>query len=626
MAAALWHLWLSGCAFLVVGCSSIEVNHFRRQLADDQSAAETGQGPDPRAAHVSLADTDVVDVSDKVEEVPGELAPASHTVGYSPTPRTVRRPGQSTRWSLGLTEAIQTAMQHNPIIRQNAQFLSPNNPLVANPQQTASTLDPEIQLSSTAFGQRGESAALGDFDPQLSTGLIWGKSELVQNNQFLSGGLPPGATLAQDTANFDARLEKPLVTGGSLALVHNWDYIFNNQPNLLFPSAYSGPLALEIRQSLLAGAGVDFTEIAGPNSQRARGGPLNQGIRIARINEQVSAIDFDLALRGLVKDVCDVYWQLFAAYAELDAEIVVRDAAQQVWKEVSANQEALGGSVVAQAESTYYESQSRVESIQSNLLETETRLRRLLGLPAVDDYVILPNAIPLDVPIELDWDLARMQTLEQRPEVTRQKLQIQSLDYQLQAARSLARPKVEFVGGYQLNGFGDRLLARNRADGITSEGYRSAYGTLLEGKQTGWNLGLQVSLPLGFRTEEAQIRNAELNLMKGRAALAALENELEHELTVAFQTVDKWYQLMQTNASRRAAAERQTRLLEAEYLAGRANRSTVDLLLRARLNQAQATIEHVRSVAGYNQSLIDLDYRCGTILSEHQIALVEGTE
>ncbi|MFO1022100.1 MAG: hypothetical protein U0903_15620 [Planctomycetales bacterium] len=43
----------------------------------------------------------------------------------------------------------------------------------------------------------------------------------------------------------------------------------------------------------------------------------------------------------------------------------------------------------------------------------------------------------------------------------RQKWNIKSLDLQLIAARSLTHPQVNFVSSYQVNGFGDKLLAYN---------------------------------------------------------------------------------------------------------------------------------------------------------------------
>ncbi len=596
--SSLWMLALGLC-----GCASTVVR--------DDSLAEV------RPARATLQ-RDVLRASQQTAETVAVETNTDTLATDLFAPATLRTLEVATPWPLPYQEAVALALRNNPILRQNAQFLAP----LGDPQQAPSVFDPELQYSETQFGQRGEQAALADFDPRLTLGLGFGRELVVQNNQFLGGGLLPGSTLVSDADSFDARLEQPLWTGGTFAITHNWDYGQTNQPNLLFPSAYSGNLGVELRQPLLAGAGTEFAEIAGPASNRARGGPLTQGIRIAQINQRISAVDFDLAVRLLVRDVSQVYWQLFATQAIYAAEIAVRDAAERIWRETNANRDALGGALVAQAEQTWLEAQSRSEAALAEIYETETRLRRLLGLPAADGRRLQPNALPQDAPPQVEWRTAFHEALQLRPERHRQKLVLASLEFQRTAAESLTKPQLEFVGGYRLNGFGDKLLARNRDDGVTDDASRSAYGTLFDGQQTGWNVGLQFTLPIGLRTEQAQLRNAELRLVKARAALASQEQELGHEVSVAIQQLDRWYQLFRTNAARQAATERQTRALEAEYQAGRADRTTVDLLLRARQSQAQATIEHVRSLANYNAARIELDYRTGRLLRDSNITLV----
>ncbi len=602
----------AGCyalfALLTCGCASTIVRD------TDVSLAQV------RPSKAALQ-RDVQRVSQQTATLVNDQAFASVGAWEANAPSTIRSREHSVPWPMPLAQAVDQALRNNPIVRQNAQFLAPQGDAL----QTPSVFDPELQYSDTQFGSRGEVAARGDFDPRLTLGLGFGRDLVVQNNQFLGGGLLPGTTLVSDADSFNARLEQPLWTGGTFALAHEWDYSQTNQPNLLFPSSYSGNLGVELRQPLLAGAGFEFAEIAGPASARTRGGPLTQGIRIAQINQRISAVDFDLALRLLVRDVHQVYWQLSAAQAAHAAELEVRDAAERVWKEMAANREALGGAIIAQAEQTYLEAQSRVEAALAEVYETETRLRRLISLPPADGRVIQSEAPPIPSPPHIDWRSSLAEALQSRPELQRQKLQLASLEFQRTAALSLTKPQLDFVGGYRLNGFGDKLINRNRDDGITDDGYRSAYGTLFDGKQTGWNVGLQFSMPIGMRTEWAQVRNTELRLAKARAALASTEQELGHEVSVAMQNLDRWYQLQQTNAARRAAAERQTRALEAEYQAGRADRSTVDLLLRARQSQAQATIEHARSLANYQAAQTELAYRTGRLLRDQHITLLSAS-
>jgi outer membrane protein TolC len=600
-------LWLAGLMLLPAGCSSVVSD--RTPVASRSGNLVSDDDEDHYRVQASQASQSIISEPALMTAPPLEMAP-----------RTIRDRGQDEPWNLALVEAVHIAIRNNPLIRANAQFLSPSNPLYANADQAPSIFDVALRQTGVLFGDRGEEAALADFMPTFNTSLALGRSQDVQNNFFLGGGLLPGSTLVTDNGDFNARVDQQLLTGGTFSIIHNWDYLQSNQPGLLFPSTYTGILGAELRQPLLAGAGVEFTEIAGPIGLRNNlQSGVAQGIRIAQINERITTVDFELSIRALALEVGEVYWQLFQAFREYDAFVKVRDSAYDVWQQVAANEDALGGAVVAQAEQTYLESRSRAETALGTTYETETRLRRLMGLPVADGRLLRPNAIPHTADISPDWHLVLSDALMYRTELQRQKLHIQSFDWQLQAARSLVQPRLDFVGGYQLNGFGDHLIASGTDDGITERGYNSAYGSLVRGTQQAWNMGLQFSMPIGFRGEQAQVRNLELRLAKARAALASQEGEIRYELTNVLQTIARWYTLMQTNETRVQAVQRQVDALEAEYHAGRGDRSTIDLLLRARSSLASAQSEYFRSLAGYNTALWDLDYRRGTILLNNQV-------
>lgn len=535
-------------------------------------------------------------------------------------PRTIRDRGNDEPWNIALIEAVHIAIRNNPVIRSNAQFLSTGNPLLDNPDPNPSVFDVALQQTGILFGSRGEEAALADFMPQVTGSLQVGRDMDVQNNFFLGGGLLPGSTLVTDNGAFDFRVDQQLITGGTFSILHNWDYQQSNQPGLLFPSTYTGALGAELRQPLLAGAGQEYTEIAGPIALRNNiQSGVAQGIRIAQINEKIACVDFELAIKTLALEVGEIYWQLFQAFREYEAFVAVRDAAHDVWQQVKANEDALGGAVVAQAEQTYLESRSRAEGSLGTIYETETRLRRLMGLPVADGRLLRPNAIPQSMDMSPNWDSILADAYCYRTELQRQKLNIQSIDWQLRAARSLLQPRLDFVGGYQLNGFGDDLIASHQDDGITQRGYNSAYGALFRGSQQAWNMGLSFSMPVGFRAEQAQVRNLELRLAKARSALVTQEGEVRYELSNAMQNLARWYTLMQTNEERVQSVQRQVNALQAEYQAGRGDRSTIDLLLRARSALAAAQSEYFRSIASYNTALWDLDYRRGTILLNNAV-------
>jgi outer membrane protein TolC len=548
------------------------------------------------------------------------LRPVDGELGLLPEPRRIRHPHESELWHVPLAEVLRIALDNNAIIRDR-QFLSPANPLLSSPDQTPSVFDPAIQESGGIYGGRGLDAALADFDARFSTSMLWGRDEQVQNNRFLSGGLAPGTTLMDELGLFTARIEQPLSNGGLVALSHDWDYSLNNIPNRLFGSSYAGVLRAEYRQPLWAGAGQEFTSIAGP--LYASQGTPSQGVVIARLNNEMSVADFEARMQLLLKNVEDLYWELAVAYRIYDSQRVARDNAHEIWKKVKGRADAglagVGAADEAQALENFHERRTATSAALADLYESEGRLRRLIGLPVNDGRLMRPSDQPFEGEFAPDWHAALHEALSRRIELHRQQANIHSLCLQLEAARSLRSPNLDFVSGYHVNAFGDTLLGGDeRPEAV---GLHSAYNTLLNNNQTGWNLGLEFFVPLGFRAADAQIRNLELRLAKAQVALAAQELEISHELSHALRELDRWFETAQSNFDRWQAAQRRVQAVEADYHAGR---TSLDLLLRSQVSLAEAEVAWYRGLAEYNKALADFHYRKGSLLERHNVHLAEG--
>ena len=405
------------------------------------------------------------------------------------------------------------------------------------------------------------------------------------------------------------------------------NYLGSNQFGLLFPSSYSGYVRAEYRQPLLAGAGVEYTRIAGPIAYSFRGiTGTDQGVVIARINQDISLIQFEASIRDLVKDVEKSYWDLYLKYRLYDTAVTARNSALRTWREAKAKLD-VGGvrgfrpADEAQARDRYFQTRSEAEAALANLYTAEIAFRRLLGLPVNDGTILRPSDSPVMAKFVPNWEVCLTEALTKRVELRRQKWKIKSLELQLKAARSLTKPRLDFVAGYQVNGFGDDLLRYDDDDGVTNSGFRSAYGTMTQGDHTGWDIGFQLSMPIGFRAAHAQVRNLELRLAKAKEVLAAQELEISHELAVAFESLAANYTTAQSNFNRRRAAQERVRLFEAEVEAGTL---TFDELLRAQASLASAESAYYTSLVRYNQAITELHYRKGTLLEYNHIYLAEG--
>ncbi|MDC0176445.1 TolC family protein, partial [Planctomycetaceae bacterium] len=345
-------------------------------------------------------------------------------------PRRLSQPGQQEIWDLSLQETMKIGLRNSEIIRESGTFLSPSNRLLNNPEFAASVFNPAIQETNVQFGQRGVEAASADFDATFSSSMTWGGSSSIQRINNL--GLSAGDTLDEDTGRFRASLSKITGAGTQMSLSHNWDYTANNQPNQMFPSSFFGTaqsptLGLQMRHPLLAGAGTKYTQIAGPRLGRFGGATsivgVNQGVVISRINSDITLTDFEVAIRNLVKDIEDQYWDLHLAYRVYHTQKVALDSSEQTWRMVQGDPRRPAAEK-AQARDNYFEIKGQTESARSDLYSAESRLRRLIGLPVNDGRIIRPSDEPITAQFTPDWKSSLVDALTRRVELRRQKWSI----------------------------------------------------------------------------------------------------------------------------------------------------------------------------------------------------------
>ncbi|WP_299461790.1 TolC family protein, partial [uncultured Gimesia sp.] len=565
------------------------------------------------------------DVATKIE-YPAVFEETPEEITFSGKPRTLADRSQDQIWDLPLMDAIHLGLANSEVIRVAGTLGTNGNGVLNNPDGTPTIFDPSIQETNVLLGgSRGVEAALSAFDTTFTANMLWGRSEQVQNSPFFGGS--PGGTLTQETGQFQSGLSKTFANGGQFALSHNWNYTGSNATSQLFPSSYAGNAGLSYRQPFLAGAGVDYTRIAGPIGSGFTGiTGVSQGVVIARINNDLVLADFEKNVRNLVSDIEETYWQLYLAYRLYDTQVVARNSALRSWREAHAKLEAGGTrnfkpADEAQAKDRLFETQSLVQATRSDIYTAESRFRRLVGLPVNDGKIIRPIDDPVSAEFTPDWSICLTEGLVHRVELRKQKWNIKSLEFQRMAATSLTRPRLDLVSSYQVNGFGDQLLSQKNTDGVTSQGLHNAYGTLLDNDQDSWTIGWEFSMPLGFRSAHAQVENLEFRISKARALLQAQEMDVSQELAITFQDLAKNYATAQSNFNRWRAARRRVELFDAEVQAGT---TTLDTLLRAQSSLASAETEYYRSLVAYNVAIKNLHKWKGTLLKHNNIHLMEG--
>lgn len=548
-------------------------------------------------------------------------------IASTPSPITLGAESPPNFWELRLDEAIHMALGSSQVLRDMGALV------MQSPQSSRTIFDPAIQDTDARFGI---DAALSAFDASFETQAFFEKNDRALNNVFFGGGT---RVLQQDLHHYQAQLTKRSATGGLFGIRKMIDYDFNNSPGNDDPNRpWLVQLEGEFRQPLLQGAGVDFNRIAGPNGVP---GQMN-GVLLARINNDISLVDFEISVRNLVNDVENAYWELYYAYRDLDAKIAARDRALETWRSINAlyTTQRRGGEAEkeAQAREQYYRLEEEVQNalagrtldhVRTNnfrglggVQASERRLRRLMGIPPSDGRLIRPAQEPLMAKVVFDWDEMLVEALNRRPELRRQKWQVKSRELELAASRNFLLPRLDAIGRYRFRGLGHDLLNSERQPGR----FDNAFQDLTTGDFQEWQLGVEMQMPVGFRQAHAGVRNAELQLHRERAILEEQEKQVAHELSESVAEVDRAYVVSQTSYNRRMAAIQHLGALENVYRDADENEKTrlLDLVLDAQRRLADADISYYRGLLEYTLAVKNVHHHKGSLLDYNEIYLSEG--
>jgi hypothetical protein len=269
----------------------------------------------------------------------------------------------------------------------------------------------------------------------------------------------------------------------------------------------------------------------------------------------------------------------------------------------------------------YFQFRAQVEQALTELFRAENRLRYIMGLSMSDGRLIRPSDEPSSARVAFDWTGIHVEALSRREEIRRQKWEIKRREMELIAARNFLLPRLDAVGRYRWLGLGDELLSHGANTSQFNLQDSSAFGVLTSGEFQEWQLGLQLSVPIGFRRELSGIRHHELLLARDRALLQDLELEISHQMGEAIRDIDLNYGLTQTNFNQRVAAEAEVVAVDASY---QADIATLDLLLDAQRRRAEAESAYYRSLVDYNKAIMNVHYRKGSLLEYDGVYLAEG--
>jgi len=572
-------------------------------------------------------------------EYPNEPTPSDERIVCKREPRTLGDP-EPEYWDMTLQEAVRLALNNSQVMRDLGAAV------LRSPESVQTPYGPAIQESDPQYGVE---AALSAFDAEFATSCFFEKNDNRVNNQFV-GNL---GIFQQDYDIFQAQLSKRAATGSQFTLRKNIEYDKNSNLGNEFPyGAWAVNVDAEVRHSLLQGGGLQFNRIAGPG---ATPGAFN-GVLVARVKTDITLAEFEIGLRDFVANVENAYWDLYYAYRDLDAKVKARNTSLETWRRVHALYLAgrRGGEAEkeAQAREQYFRFEEDVQNaLVGHLVEgtrthngssagtfrgtpgvhvNERRLRLLIGLPPNGDRLIRPADEPLLSPVVFQWDQTAREALVRRAELRRQRWQVKRRELELIASRNFLLPNLDIVGRYRWRGFGKDLIdSSGNPDYVAGEllkerswkHYDNAFTNLTDGEFQEWQLGVEFTVPIGFRQGHASVQNAELRLAQARAVLREQERQVIHNVSNSMAEMDRAYRVVQTNYNRALAAKQQLDAVQAAY---DDDKVEFFVVLDAQRRYADAESRYYQSQVEYALALRNLHFEKGSLLAYCGVTLAEG--
>ncbi|MEL7496487.1 MAG: TolC family protein [Planctomycetota bacterium] len=477
--------------------------------------------------------------------------------------------------------------------------------------QPGSISSPSSIVTNTALdGNQGVEAALADFDASYTSSFDLSTSDEPRNGTSILNS----EVFTQKQFSWQNQFAKKTANGTQLFFRNINQWTENNNPLVadggiqILDSFYRASFEAEVRQPLLRGRGAFIQRMP---------------IVISRISTDQQIANLESTLQNMVTNVEIRYWDLYLAYRNFEAAKTGRDAALQTWRIVKDKLDE-GADVniqnVAQAAEQYHFFDAQVIDAYNSLLNAEGQLRYLLGWASTDGRFMRPIDDAVMAPIEFDWFITQCEALTYRPEIRQERWEIKKRELALQYAKNGLLPEFNLSFVYRWLGLGNRYGTSGDSQGFpdaSSAALNELYGGNFQELSFGGTLGI----PIGFRREEANVRNAQLKLARQIARAEDLELDISKNLSEAIRALAANQMIMRTAFNRWISTTQEIDHWERAKEAGVA---TLDVSLDSQRRRAQAEIAFHTAVVEYNKSIALIHRRKGTVLAYSGVEFSEG--
>lgn len=440
----------------------------------------------------------------------------------------------------------------------------------------ANNLDLKIDLIDPAIAQRTLDVERAKFEATFFGSAAYDVSKTETG-------------ISSTSNDFDAGLEAPLHTGGSITV----GLPFGESDSDISDGVADAAVSVSYIQSLLRGGGTRIN---------------THSIRIASYEKHAVDARTKLSAIDLLAAADEAYWRLYMACRELDVRReqykLAQDQFQHAQKKVAAGAAAKTEIVRAEAGLTgridvLINAETRVQNRQLDLL----RIMNRQDMPLNSHVRITPKTEPNPLGLDIDEERLVEIAFRNRMETVQVELQLAIDELDIELARNAMLPDLSF--GYS---YAAQTQAGDVGHALGDFGNTSDIHSF----------GLSVRIPLGNRSTKARLERARLQQIQNQAGYARLRQFIQQQVYDTARALNNSWRRILAAEKTVETAYRDYKVEQSQFQLGM--RTSTDVLDSA-TGLANAQLNRISAFAEYEIAQINLARATGTLLGYSQIIL-----
>ncbi|MCU1228864.1 MAG: outer rane efflux protein, partial [Acidobacteria bacterium] len=183
-------------------------------------------------------------------------------------------------------------------------------------------------------------------------------------------------------------------------------------------------------------------------------------------------------------------------------------------------------------------------------------------------------------------------------------------------ARNQVLPQFDIVGGYNLSGSAGRVI-NSAGQEVSSTNFGNAVEQVFRRDLPGWNLGVNVGIPVFNIAARAEARRSELEVQRVRLQGTQTRQNIAIDVRATARAIDTAAKEISASRAAREAAEQN---LDAERKRYENGMTTNFQVLQVQQQLSDARARELQALVSYNQALAAYHRAVGDLLEVRHIA------